>query len=170
MYKALTLFFASFALFCAFAIGQAYAEDFAWVDVSASRSYATSYTANGDTYISLIADKYTGQANAGLKMEVSNDCATWQLAQQVFFETSGDDDDRSMFMYLRSGSCYRVSLSHTGNIGVLAWLEASSTPSSGGTATTSPYIIDVGSTVMLGGILMFLIAYWFVGLIRSRNR
>jgi len=38
--------------------------------------------------------------------------------------------------------------------------------SGGSTATTSPYIIDVGSTIMLGGILAFLIAYWFVGLIR----
>lgn len=31
------------------------------------------------------------------------------------------------------------------------------------------YIIDVGSTVMLGGILAFLIAYWMVGLTRSRK-
>lgn len=39
----------------------------------------------------------------------------------------------------------------------------------GGTATTSPYIIDVGSTLMLGGILAFLIAYWIVGLVRNRK-
>jgi len=37
----------------------------------------------------------------------------------------------------------------------------------GSAATSSPYIIDIGSTVMLGGILMFLIAYWIIGLIRS---
>jgi len=39
----------------------------------------------------------------------------------------------------------------------------------GGGATSSPYIIDVGSTVMLGGILAFLIAYWLVGLARSKR-
>jgi len=31
------------------------------------------------------------------------------------------------------------------------------------------YILDVGSTVMLGGILMFFIAYWYVGLIRTKK-
>jgi len=39
----------------------------------------------------------------------------------------------------------------------------------GGGATSSPYIIDVGSTVMLGAILAFLVAYWFVGLTRNKK-
>jgi len=30
------------------------------------------------------------------------------------------------------------------------------------------YNIDIGSTVMLGGLLMFFIAYWLVGLIRKQ--
>jgi len=34
------------------------------------------------------------------------------------------------------------------------------------TSTSSPYIIDVGTSVMLGGLLVFLVAYWLVGLIR----
>lgn len=41
----------------------------------------------------------------------------------------------------------------------------------GGSATSSPYIIDVGSTIMLGGILAFMVAYWLVGLARyKRNK
>lgn len=32
----------------------------------------------------------------------------------------------------------------------------------------STYIFDVGSTVMLGGLLMFFIAHWIVGLIRRQ--
>lgn len=31
-----------------------------------------------------------------------------------------------------------------------------------------PYIIDVGSSLMLGGLLAFFIAYWFIGLVRGR--
>jgi len=38
----------------------------------------------------------------------------------------------------------------------------------GSEASTSPYIIDVGSTLMLGAILMFFIAYWIIGLVKGR--
>lgn len=37
-------------------------------------------------------------------------------------------------------------------------------------STTTTYITDVGSAVMLGGILTFLVAYWVVGLVRYRNK
>jgi len=37
----------------------------------------------------------------------------------------------------------------------------------GGGGSSSPYMIDLGSTLMLGGILMFLIAYWFIGLTKK---
>jgi len=40
----------------------------------------------------------------------------------------------------------------------------------GGSASSSPYYIDVGSTVMLGGILAFFVSYWMVGLVRSRKQ
>jgi len=40
---------------------------------------------------------------------------------------------------------------------------------SASTTEQSPYYIDVGSSVMLGGILMFMIAYWFVGLVRHKK-
>lgn len=33
-----------------------------------------------------------------------------------------------------------------------------------------PYTIDLGTSVMLGGILVFLIAHWFVGLVRYRTK
>jgi len=39
------------------------------------------------------------------------------------------------------------------------------TASSGGTS----YTIDVGSSIMLGGILAFMIAYWLVGLVRYKH-
>jgi len=48
--------------------------------------------------------------------------------------------------------------------------EEANIPTGGGTATSSPYMVDVGSTVMLGGILMFLIAHWFIGLVRNRTK
>lgn len=73
--------------------------------------------------------------------------------------------------YVWFGSCLVGTT--CGSFGETTYIYADSATSSGGgggSATSSPYIIDVGSTVMLGGILMFLIAYWFVGLIRSRNR
>jgi len=41
-----------------------------------------------------------------------------------------------------------------------------SNASGGGGAS---YIIDVGSTVLLGGILMFFVAYWIVGLTRHKK-
>jgi len=37
-----------------------------------------------------------------------------------------------------------------------------------GTTTPSFQNVDIGSSLMLGGILMFLIAYWFVGLTRKQ--
>jgi len=39
----------------------------------------------------------------------------------------------------------------------------------GGSGSTSPYIIDVGSTLMLGAILAFFIAHWIVGLARNKS-
>lgn len=39
----------------------------------------------------------------------------------------------------------------------------------GGGGSNSPYTIDIGSSVMLGGILAFLIAHWLVGLARFKN-
>jgi len=37
---------------------------------------------------------------------------------------------------------------------------------SGGGGSSSPYIIDIGTTLMLGGLLTCFIAYWTFGLIR----
>jgi len=36
--------------------------------------------------------------------------------------------------------------------------------------TESGYILDIGTSVMLGGILMFFTAYWFVGLVRNKKQ
>jgi len=46
------------------------------------------------------------------------------------------------------------------------WLSLPETP----TTTPSVYTFDVGTTIMLGGILAFLVAHWLVGLTRYRNR
>lgn len=32
-----------------------------------------------------------------------------------------------------------------------------------------PYIIDVGSSLLLGGLLAFFISYWIVGLVRTKK-
>lgn len=34
-------------------------------------------------------------------------------------------------------------------------------------STSTVYITDVGSAIMLGGILVFLVTYWFIGIIRK---
>lgn len=41
--------------------------------------------------------------------------------------------------------------------------------SSGGGGSSSPYIIDLGSTLMLGAMLTVAVAFWFVKLARSKK-
>jgi len=50
----------------------------------------------------------------------------------------------------------------------LAWEEVGGDPAP--TSTSPVYTFDVGVTTMLGAILAFMIAYWFVGLVRHKNK
>jgi len=36
--------------------------------------------------------------------------------------------------------------------------------------TNITYTLDIGTTIMLGGLMMFFVAYWLVGLIRHTKK
>jgi len=92
--------------------------------------------------------------------------------QEDTFELAKGNYTAVKINYFTDTSCESFSTEETVESGSPAFsISDVSTSSSTSTpaATSSPYIIDVGSTLMLGGILAFMIAYWIVGLARNKK-